>query len=706
MTSVRDEPPWLKGLYTAFGIFLLVLVGVAVQIIYAAWPIFLLGAIGLGIAWWHLWSPWGQIRRQKEELQELYRQAKTRAEHLSPCEDDDVSKAVLPLVSERLDGLNPPYQGMANFWNLPARLYREATANLKDIPPPPETDNRITLAQYHDVIKGVLAKLRHPDLDGLLKRTIADSLVVLLDALPRSCLTTDEQLDRLVERNLEPPPFSLPLGEILQKPGVVIEEMLLPFYDSQLRELGLFSDLRSQLDRNLAAADNVMPKDNEAPAAEIVSTYLRGTGLEELFETYVPFVLPPKARFEHQWIVGGTGTGKTTFISAMLMDDLARVAAGEASVFVMDSQNELIPSLANLKIFAPGQPLHGKLVYLEPDPDYPLALNIFDVDKERMATLSSRDRALLESGAMWMVQFFLSSLVKAEPSPHQDIFLNYTIPALMAIPNATIFDFKNLLEPAKVKGGPTGYDRYKKHFGKLRPDAQQWLAERMHSTELAVTRNAIRARLDGFTSRGLFHDMFTHPRNKLDLFTELQSSKVILVNTMKGFLKSDTEAFGRYFIARLLQAMEERMFVSKGERLPVFAYIDEATDYIAEEENVAELIDKARKQNVALILAHQRLEQIRSANVLDALRSVAIQCQGTKPPLFSIALSGAAPVPVHVTNVRFDQFPHMTTSEYEGLIAQMRERYAVPRGQAPIEVAQAEEPPVTEADRTEVAQDY
>jgi hypothetical protein len=688
------------------GIVVILVVGVLVQLIYSAWPLFLALAVGLCVAWWFLWSPWGKDRQYREEIEALYREAQALSRNVNFPDPDDISKSVLREVSEKLDGLNPPFAGLAHFWELPQTLYRMENLSVDEVPAPPQTNDKVVLARYRDQLSRRIAQLKEQDVVALFCDTIAESITSFLSALPASCLSTDAEMDAIAEDRLPPPPFSLGIGEMLRHPGQAVEEMVLPFYAPKLRDLGLFTALRDQLQRNLDDADNVMPKDNAAGAAEIVPTYLSGTPLETLFEARVPFALPPKARFEHQWIVGGTGTGKTTFISAMLMDDLARVAAGEASVFVMDSQNELIPSLANLKIFAPGQPLHGKLVYLEPDPDYPLALNIFDVDKERMAALSSRDRALLESGAMWMVQFFLSSLVKAESSPHQDIFLNYTIPALMAIPNATIFDFKNLLEPAKVKGGPTGYDRYRQHFGKLRPDAQQWLAERMHSTELAVTRNAIRARLDGFTSRGLFHDMFSHPRNKLDLFTELQSSKVILVNTMKGFLKSDTEAFGRYFIARLLQAMEERMFVSKGERLPVFAYIDEATDYIAEEENVAELIDKARKQNVALILAHQRLEQIRSANVLDALRSVAIQCQGTKPPLFNIALSGAEPVPVHVTNVRFDQFPHMTKPEYEGLMAQMRERYAVPREQASIEVAQAEEPPVTEAERTEVAQDY
>jgi hypothetical protein len=78
------------------------------------------------------------------------------------------------------------------------------------------------------------------------------------------------------------------------------------------------------------------------------------------------------------WIVAPPDSGKTTFISSMIADDLKRVARGECSIFVMDSQNELIPDIAALEMFAPGRPLHDKLIYLEPTSRYPLALNIFD----------------------------------------------------------------------------------------------------------------------------------------------------------------------------------------------------------------------------------------------------------------------------------------------------------------------------------------
>ena len=417
--------------------------------------------------------------------------------------------------------------------------------------------------------------------------------------------------------------------------------------------------------------------------AEEAMRRLSQTPLISLFDVQVPITLQTADRFRHQWIIGDTGAGKTTFISAMLAHDFKCVERGEASVFVMDSQNELIPDIARLDIFAPGGSLHGKLIYLEPDPDYPLALNIFDVKREGMGTLSNKDRTMLESGALWMVDFFLSSLVKSEASPHQDTFLNYIVPALMVIPDATIFTFKELLEPAPRNGPAPGYEKYKKYFTRLHPDTQQWLETRMHSTELAATRSAIRARLDGFTARGLFRDMFSHPRNKLDLFNELQGSKVILVNTMKGLLKQGTEPFGRYFIARLVQAMEERMFLARGKKLPVFAYIDEASDYIADDENVEELLDKARKQSMGFIFANQREAQITNPKVRDALSRAAIQARGqargpNQPPQWTLTISKQDPINVVAPNVSFSKMPVMDDFQFEDMLRQMRAKYCNP----------------------------
>lgn len=70
--------------------------------------------------------------------------------------------------------------------------------------------------------------------------------------------------------------------------------------------------------------------------------------------------------------------------------------------------------------------------------------------------------------------------------------LNYVIPAVVQIPNATVFTLKELLAPQpKGMHEAPGYTKYKQHFTRLRPDHQRWLKERMHSPELAMPRNGV-----------------------------------------------------------------------------------------------------------------------------------------------------------------------------------------------------------------------
>ena len=101
--------------------------------------------------------------------------------------------------------------------------------------------------------------------------------------------------------------------------------------------------------------------------------------------------------------------------------------------------------------------------------------------------------------------------------------------------------------------------------------------------------------------------MFSHPRNKFDLFQEMNSGKVILINTAKDLLKQEgSQILGRFFIAMIAQAAQERATLQ--ERIPCFVYIDEAADYF--DQNVALILEQARKYKLGVTLAHQYLGQL------------------------------------------------------------------------------------------------
>ena len=113
--------------------------------------------------------------------------------------------------------------------------------------------------------------------------------------------------------------------------------------------------------------------------------------------------------------------------------------------------------------------------------------------------------------------------------------------------------------------------------------------------------------------------MLSNPKSKLDIFTEINSGKVILINTAKDLLKQQgTEIFGRFFLALIAQAAQERATLPASQRLPCFVYIDECQDYLATDSNFTAILEQARKQNVAIIAAHQYLTQL-SQKTLDAL---------------------------------------------------------------------------------------
>jgi hypothetical protein len=113
--------------------------------------------------------------------------------------------------------------------------------------------------------------------------------------------------------------------------------------------------------------------------------------------------------------------------------------------------------------------------------------------------------------------------------------------------------------------------------------------------------------------------MFSAPKSKLDFFKEMGSAKVILINVPQSLLQEDgVEIVGRFFISMILLAAHKRQLLPKHERLPCFVYIDECHDFIKRDPKIPVILDQARKLNVGLILAHQRLAQLQPY-VLDAL---------------------------------------------------------------------------------------
>lgn len=396
-----------------------------------------------------------------------------------------------------------------------------------------------------------------------------------------------------------------------------VNDLLATFAQEEPQEYQLFPKLTDRLEANLIAASGGNPADSKSfsrapklPAqsdikepADLIRTYLGGTPLMDVFRQTIDFAIPEPVRFEHHHIVAGSGHGKTQTLQFLIAEDLKAVAEGRRSVIVIDSQGDLIRRISRLKLFAPGQPLHDRLVLIDPtDVEYPVSLNLFDVGLKRLDRYSQLDRERLTNSILELYDFVLGTLLSAEMTQKQNVIFRYVTRLMLHIPDATIHTLRELMEPKSEL-------KFAGHMETLTGSAREFFRTEFASSEFAQTRKQVLRRLWGILENQTFERMFSHPRSKLDLFAEMNAGKVILINTAKDLLKEQgTEIFGRFFIAMIAQSAQERATLKEHQRMPTMVYIDEAADYF--DRNVGIILSQARKYNVGMVLAHQYMGQL------------------------------------------------------------------------------------------------
>jgi len=287
----------------------------------------------------------------------------------------------------------------------------------------------------------------------------------------------------------------------------------------------------------------------------------------------------------------------------LIAQDLDAVADGKCSVVVMDSQGDLINNIRRLKVFAPGQPLHDRIVIIYPtDVAFPVSLNLFDIGQERLSGYEPLERERLQNSTLELYDFVLGSLLDAGMTQKQSVIFRYVTRLMLHIEDATIHTLVALMEDGS-------HEVFADDIAKLSGTAKRFFETEFAGKEFTQTRKQVLRRLWGILENQTFERMFTHPKSKLDLFGELNAGKIILINTAKDLLKeSGTQIFGRFFIALIAQAAQERATLPAKKRLPTHVYIDEASDYF--DRNIGIILSQARKYNVGMTLAHQYLGQL------------------------------------------------------------------------------------------------
>ena len=355
-------------------------------------------------------------------------------------------------------------------------------------------------------------------------------------------------------------------------------------------ERGYLVPLAHKITENI---DRLYPGDKRIP--EVDPKVFMGTPFARILTEQVEHVLPQKLRFEHMHVLAGTGHGKTQALQNLIYEDIQR---GDCSVILIDSQGDAIRKLSHLEA------VRDRLVLLDAkDIEYPLGLNLFAPNMSRIQGYSALLKEQTINGIIELYDFIYSAL-DADLTSKQSVLWRFLTRLLLAIPNATIHTFRELLED-------NGYAKYRQHADKLSPTARIFFETEFDGREFATTKKQILRRVWALLENESFNRMFSAAENKVDMYALMQQRKVILINTAQDLLKADgCSMLGRFFLALIGQAAFERAALPEDERVPCFVYIDEAAQYINGATNISTMLEQCRKYRVGITLAHQYIGQL------------------------------------------------------------------------------------------------
>ena len=306
-----------------------------------------------------------------------------------------------------------------------------------------------------------------------------------------------------------------------------------------------------------------------------------------------PVPLSVDDRMRHTLVLGATGTGKSTLLKSLLLQDL-RAGRG---LCLLDPHGELVDSL--LATFPPERRQDLTVLDLA-DRDWPVPLNLL-----AWRELDERDQIIDELygtvgelydlrtvGGPMFEHYFRGLLRLLMGAKHHEDFV------------ATMLEFPLVFQDDKLRKALLS-----RCSERQMADFVKEIESTTGETSLKNMAPYITSKLGRFMHDRTLRRIFGQQEMALDFRSVMDEGRVVLVNLAKGRLGSTVSALvARQLVARFKAAALGRADQPPERRRDFFVYVDEFQNLNLEA--FGELLAEARKYRLGLVLANQFLDQL------------------------------------------------------------------------------------------------
>ena len=309
-------------------------------------------------------------------------------------------------------------------------------------------------------------------------------------------------------------------------------------------------------------------------------------------DTRQQVLIDPEERFRHLYVSGQTGTGKSTLLLNLALQDIE----SGAGVAVLDPHGDLVEALLGR---IPEDRLDDVVLIDPADPVAVTGVNLLEAE-----TLTQKEYVVSELAGMFYALFDPNR--QGIIGPRYETWLRQAALLLLANPDqpSSFLDIPTVFVDAAVRN----------HLLQGIEDpilAEFWFGEMTQTSDFHKSEvlGWFRSKFEIFRTSALVRNVVGQARSTVSFSEIMSERRILLVNLSKGLLGEYNSALiGHIVFSRLWSAALERASVPARERADFFVYIDEFQNMTTD--SLPAVLSEARKFRVGLTLANQFFSQV------------------------------------------------------------------------------------------------
>lgn len=306
-----------------------------------------------------------------------------------------------------------------------------------------------------------------------------------------------------------------------------------------------------------------------------------------------PVYLTDEDRRRHIYVVGQTGTGKSTLLNNLLIEDIQR----GKGVAVIDPHGDLVEKAL---AFVPPNRLDD-VIYFDPgDLSRPIGLNMLDHNlgkPEERTFIVNEMQSIFDKlfdqesmGPMFQQYMRNALLLLMEDMPNEPA-------TLVEVPRVFTDSMYRNRKLARIKN-PVVVDFWEKEAVKAGGEAS-----------LANMTPYITSKFGGFITNDYMRPIIGQAKSSFNFREVMDSGKILLINLSKGKIGDiNASLLGMVVTGKLLMAALSRTDMTDDARRDFNLYIDEFQNFTTD--SIATILSEARKYHLSLTMAHQFIAQL------------------------------------------------------------------------------------------------